>query len=305
MELNGAVTEAVDAHLDRAVASVRRHLGNQARAEALGLRLDLTQELTGLNYQYYTPSLSMVLTGRKRSIIGEHDQRWGREHFLITPVDLPVMAGVVELDAQGEFLSAIWRLDPVIVTEVAGAMARTAGPAPAKPARLGTWTPQLADAVARLLGLLDTPEDIPVLAPLFTREVVLRLLQTEQAPRLLAAVETTHSGIVVRAIEALNESIEKPWSLARLATTVGSSPSTLARRFRQVTGMTPLHYLKRLRLGEARRRMVVLGESAGQAATAVGYLSASHFSRDYRAAYDTTPAADATRVRARLRSAPV
>ncbi|MBE1878196.1 AraC family transcriptional regulator [Myceligenerans sp. TRM 65318] len=296
------MTDAVDAHLDRAAAGVRRHLGNPARAEALGLRLSRVEELTGLSYQHYTPSLAMVLSGRKRSIVGEHDQRWGREHFLITPVDLPVSAGVVELDTRGEFLSAIWRLDPAIVSEVAGSMARTAGPTPDEPPRLGTWTPQLADAVARFLGLLDAPEDIPVLAPLLTREVVLRLLQTEQAPRMLAAVGTPRSGIVVRAIEALNDSIDKPWSLARLSTAVGASPSTLARRFKQVTGMTPLHYLKRLRLGEAQRRMVVLGESAGQAAGAVGYLSASHFSRDYRAAYDATPAADAARVRARLRS---
>lgn len=303
MALNPGVVDVVSASLGRAAESVRRHADNGARAETLGLRLGHVDRLTGLNYQRYTPSLAMVLSGRKRSIIGEHDQRWGREHFLITPVDLPVMAGVVELDARGDFLSAIWRLDPVIVAEVAGTMARPATTSDAEPARLGTWTPQLADAVARLVGLLDTPEDIPVLGPLVTREIVLRLLQTDQAPRLLAAVETTHSAVVVHAIELLNESLPKPWTLARLAAAVGSSPSTLTRRFKQITGMSPLHYLKRLRLGEARRRMVLLDESAAQAARAVGYVSPSHFSRDYRAAYDTTPAADATEVRALMRAA--
>lgn len=46
--------------------------------------------------------------------------------------------------------------------------------------------------------------------------------------------------------------------------------------------------------------MVVLGESAAQAATAVGYRSAPHFSRDYRLLYGEPPAADAARVREHL-----
>jgi transcriptional regulator GlxA family with amidase domain len=57
--------------------------------------------------------------------------------------------------------------------------------------------------------------------------------------------------------------------------------------------MSPTQYRKRLRLGEARNRMVVLGESAAQAASAVCYVSASHFSRDYRTAYGQLPSADA------------
>ena len=68
---------------------------------------------------------------------------------------------------------------------------------------------------------------------------------------------------------------------------------TLTRRFRQLTGMSPLGFLRRLRLGEARRLLLVRGETAAGAAAAVGYASPSHFGRDYRRAYETTPAADA------------
>jgi transcriptional regulator GlxA family with amidase domain len=71
---------------------------------------------------------------------------------------------------------------------------------------------------------------------------------------------------------------------------------------RSPTSMTPMQYLKRVRLGEARHRMVVLGEAAAQAATAVGYRSASHFSRDYRRLYGRTPAADAVATRVELQA---
>ncbi|WP_423464984.1 AraC family transcriptional regulator N-terminal domain-containing protein [Promicromonospora sp. MS192] len=285
--------------LDRALTSALRTMGNAERATRIGLRVSQVSRPTELGYQRYTPSLSVVLAGRKRSIVGDDDDTWGRERFIITPVDLPVIAGVVSADPDAGFVSAMWQLDTRIVTEVAAAMPRPHRD-DVPTARLGTWTPGLADAFARLIGLLDAPEDIPVLAPLVSREVVLRLLQTDQAPRILAAVGNREGDVVAEATALLTRRMAEPWSVPDLAAAVRTSESTLFARFRQVTGMTPVQYLRRLRLGEARHRMVVLGDSAAQAAAAVGYRSASHFSRDYHALHGRPPAADAERVRQQI-----
>ncbi|NEB79767.1 AraC family transcriptional regulator [Streptomyces sp. SID14478] len=291
--------EATARSLDRAADVVSRRVDDTASANALGLRLSHVTAPTGLAYQHYTPSLSCVLAGRKRTIVGEDDQVWGRERFIVTPVDLPLVSGVVDTAGQRGFLAARWQLAPALVAEVAAAMPRS-GQAPAPMGRLGTWSPALADAFARLVGLLDEPEHIPVLAPLIAREIVLRLLQTDQAPRALAALDDGDP-VVPRAARLLTERMAEPWSMRDLATAVGTSQPTLFRRFKEATSMTPGHYLKRLRLGEAQHRMVVLGESAAQAASAVGYRSAPHFSRDYRQLYGRTPAADASRLREQLR----
>lgn len=48
--------------------------------------------------------------------------------------------------------------------------------------------------------------------------------------------------------------------------------------------------------------MLVAGETASRASAGVGYLSPSHFSRGYRAAYGRSPAADAAALRARMRA---
>lgn len=285
--------------LDRALRSVSAHVDDTDRSGRLGVRLSHVSRPTELGYQRYTPSMSVVLAGRKRSIVGDDDQVWGRERFIITPVDLPVIAGVVETDPDAGFVAAVWQLDPAVVAEVAGAMSRPHQDA-AAPARLGSWTPELADAFARLVGLLDTPEDMAVLAPLVTREVVLRLLQTDQAPRILAAIGNREGDVVAAATALLTERMAEPWSVSDLAAAVRTSESTLFARFRQVTGMSPVQYLRRLRLGEARRRMIVLGDTAAQAAVTVGYRSASHFSRDYRALHGRPPAADAERARGML-----
>ena len=46
-------------------------------------------------------------------------------------------------------------------------------------------TPELLAAATRLVALLDTPRHIPVLAPLAEREILYRLLVSDQAGRLL------------------------------------------------------------------------------------------------------------------------
>ncbi|OII16910.1 transcriptional regulator [Curtobacterium sp. MCBA15_016] len=308
-------------HLDRAAEVASRHAAvldraatvetvarpaSVQRAEALGLTVSRVHEPTGLFDRRYVPSLSVVLRGRKRSIVGDDDQVWGRERFIITPVDLPVVAGVIDTAGSDGFVSAVWKLDPVVVGEVVASMSSTTSTSRTDLPRLGTWTAPLADAVSRLLALLDAPEDIPVLFPLVSREIVLRLLQTAQAPRITAALDRAgaDAGLVTEATALLTGRMDEPWSMERLARELRVSESTLFARFKQATGMSPAQYLKRTRLGEARRRMVLHADTAARAAAAVGYRSASHFSRDYREAYGRPPAADAVVAREQLALAP-
>ncbi|MCL9665416.1 AraC family transcriptional regulator [Curtobacterium albidum] len=318
--------ERIAQHLDRAAATASAHaavpgrdrrdavarVGSAHHAETLGLTVSKVHEPTGLFDRRYEPSMSVVLRGRKRSIVGDDDQVWGRERFIITPVDLPVVAGVVDAAGEDGFVAVVWRLDPAVVGEVVASMTVPAGvaaavaPGSSPPGavsslpRLGSWTAPLADAFARLVGLLDAPEDIPVLFPLVSREIVLRLLQTEQAPRITAALDGTGPSVVAGATALLTGRMAEGWSMERLARELRVSESTLFARFKEATGMTPAQYLKRTRLGEARRRMVVHGDTAARAAAAVGFRSASHFSRDYREAYGRPPAADAVVARAQL-----
>ncbi|CAL4860351.1 AraC family transcriptional regulator [Microbacterium sp. MM2322] len=292
--------QRIRASLDRGAERVRRHIDRPHRAEALGLILGRTTAPTPTVFVHYPPCLSVVLTGRKMS--GDDssmDQEWGAERFLITPVDLPVFARVTETGEAGDFVSVNWRLDPAVVADVAAHLPHaTTG----TPSRLGAMTAEIADVVDRMLALLDAPDEAPVLAPLLNRELVVRLLQSDQAGRLLGTAAHAHADIVNAAIATLTRRLAEPWTLEGVAASVGASPTTLSRRFRELTGLTPMRYLKRLRLGEARRLLITDGDTAAQAGATVGYVSASHFSRDYRAAYGRSPASDATELRERMRA---
>jgi AraC-like DNA-binding protein len=77
----------------------------------------------------------------------------------------------------------------------------------------------------------------------------------------------------------------------------GMSTSGFHHHFRSVTAMTPLRYQKQLRLQEARRLMVGKGFDAASAGYRVGYLDASHYTREYKRLFGVPPMRDVERLR--------
>jgi AraC-like DNA-binding protein len=61
----------------------------------------------------------------------------------------------------------------------------------------------------------------------------------------------------------------------------GMSRASLHRHFFAMTGLSPIQYQKQLRLQEARRLLLSGDRNASEVAFAVGYKSASQFSREY------------------------
>ncbi len=151
----------------------------------------------------------------------------------------------------------------------------------------------LVDAVVRLLRLVDQPDDAPVLAPLVQREILWRLLRSPQgaAVRDIGLADSSLSH-VARVIRWIRDHYTEPFRVEELAAMAGMSTSAFHRHFRTVTELTPIQYQKKIRLQEARLRVVGLGEDVTSAGYAVGYDSPSQFSREYRREFGAPPSRD-------------
>jgi transcriptional regulator GlxA family with amidase domain len=90
----------------------------------------------------------------------------------------------------------------------------------------------------------------------------------------------------------MHEHLHEPLDVGRAATHANMSVTSLYRLFKAATGTSPGSYHKRLRLMEARRRVVERSDTVGRIAASVGYASPSQFTRDYRRAFGTSPTAD-------------
>ncbi|WP_108837898.1 GlxA family transcriptional regulator [Tateyamaria sp. Alg231-49] len=90
-------------------------------------------------------------------------------------------------------------------------------------------------------------------------------------------------------IQIMEQNIEEPISPSILANDVGMSTRQLERLFRRYLNRSPKRYYMELRLQKARNLLMQTDMSVINVALACGFASPSHFSKCYRAHYDTTP----------------
>ncbi len=90
-------------------------------------------------------------------------------------------------------------------------------------------------------------------------------------------------------IQMMEQNVEDPISPSVLAQKVGMSTRQLERLFRRYLNRSPKRYYMELRLQKARNLLMQTDMSVINVALACGFASPSHFSKCYRAHYDTTP----------------
>ena len=102
---------------------------------------------------------------------------------------------------------------------------------------------------------------------------------------------------VAHAVRLMEENVEQPLVLARLARRVGISARRLQALFQESIGAAPhVHYLA-LRLNAARRKVIETRATFAEIAASTGFNSASAFSRSYRASFTESPSGTRRRLR--------
>ncbi|MFZ8941464.1 MAG: GlxA family transcriptional regulator [Gemmobacter sp.] len=94
---------------------------------------------------------------------------------------------------------------------------------------------------------------------------------------------------LAQVIGMMEAAIEEPVSPSELAEDVGMSTRQLERLFRRYLNRSPKRYYMELRLQKARNLLMQTDMSVINVALACGFASPSHFSKCYRAQYNTTP----------------
>jgi AraC-like DNA-binding protein len=249
----------------------------------------------------YEPSMALVVQGRKRVTLGGMSFDYGASRFLLTSLELPVTSQVIEASPEVPYLCLRLKLDIAVVGELLSReLDLAARPHKSEPAMAtAETTAEFLDAFCRLIDLQHSPQDISFMSGLIQREIIYRILQSVEGQRLRSIVTIGDSGQrTVKAVEWIRSNYAKPLRMEMLAEIACMGVSTLHHHFRTLTSMTPLQYQKRLRLHEARRRMLVEGLDAANAAFEVGYESASQFNREYSRVFGQSPMRDVRALRA-------
>jgi AraC-like DNA-binding protein len=243
----------------------------------------------------YEPELVVFAQGEKRITVGGTTHLCDGSTFLLTSVDLPVLGQFTKASRNEPFLALVLKLEMPVVREILS-QDEFLVPEVASPTlgmAVGKTPVELLSACCRLLDLLDAPKDIPFLGSLLQREILYRLLRSPLGKHLRSiATLGEQSNRTAKAVAWLKANYEKPLRVEELASVAQMGVSTLHHHFRSLTAMSPLQYQKRLRLHEARVRMITEGMDAASAAFEVGYESASQFNREYSKFFGQPPMRD-------------
>ncbi|WP_281515706.1 AraC family transcriptional regulator [Vibrio parahaemolyticus] len=279
---------------------------NQYDTPISGLRFSRWTTPTPPTSYTHNPSICLIAQGRKRVLLGEESFIYDANHFLISSVDLPIIANIIEASEEQPYLGLIMELDLTEISQliVDSELAFTQAKEAQKGIAVGELSESLLDAFVRLAELLDEGQNIKILAPIIKREIFYRLLMSEQGTRLHQIVTAgSHSHQIAKAIDWLKNNFVKPLSVGDLASYTGMSKSSFYTHFRSMTSMTsmtPLQFQKKLRLSEARRLMLTENLDAMAATFKVGYESPSQFSREYSRLFGAPPSKDIKSLRENL-----
>jgi AraC-like DNA-binding protein len=258
---------------------------------------------TEMMHSVFKPAFCVIAQGSKQVLLNEEVFRYDPGHYLISTVDLPIVSQVVEASAEQPYLSFRLNLDTSLVASVImeSGIEIKKGEASVKAMDVSSINADLLDAIVRLARLLETPDEIQILAPLIIREIVYRLLRGEQGARLSHLMASSgDTSRISRAIGHLRENFDQPLRIDDIARELGMSVSGFHHHFKSATAMSPLQFQKQIRLQEARRLMLGEDLDAASAGFRVGYEDPSYFSRDYKKLFGAPPQRDIARLRSNL-----
>ncbi|RJS94126.1 AraC family transcriptional regulator [Salinisphaera sp. Q1T1-3] len=252
----------------------------------------------------YAPGLMFFVQGDKTGYVDDRVIRYGPGHYLVQAMPLPFECETFIGPGDAPLLGVALRLDADLLAELisewpAGGQWPDDTDDHALPMAAVTLDDAIGSALERLLDCLDDTAAARALGSGRVREVVFEALRGPQGHLLRRLM--SEQGIYARvgqAIARLQADFTAPVSVAELARAVNMSVSSFHAHFKRVTRVSPLQYQKRLRLLRSRELLLARYGTVAGVAAAVGYQSASQFSREYKRYFGVAPVSHAEIVQA-------
>lgn len=127
-------------------------------------------------------------------------------------------------------------------------------------------------------------------SPLVLESITTELL-VEASRKNMVSREAVPPVWLQRVLEYLHENYPDPAGLSKLAEIAEVHPTHLARVFRQFQKCTAGEYLRRIRIENARHRLVYTNKDLVQIALETGFSDQSHFTRSFKKVTGITPSA--------------
>lgn len=240
----------------------------------------------------YTPRFCLNVAGSKRVFQNGKVQEYGEERFICCTMPLPVEADVPKASKRNPLLGVSLEFNDQLMTETVLELSSFEGEYGKRPPNkdsgivIGELTESLLVALSRLLQLFEDPLALKVLGKGRLKEIYFTLLKSEAGPLIRQRFGERNE--IASTICFLKENLQETYSIDYLARQAGMSRAVFHRRFKEVTTLSPVQFIKSLRLNTAAMHLAT-GLGVNEAALQVGYASPSQFSREFKRRFGKTP----------------
>jgi AraC-like DNA-binding protein len=248
----------------------------------------------------YDPGIVIVCQGRKRGYFGDQLYLYDEHHYLAVSVPVP-FSMETEATQERPLLARYLHLDFTLAAELAVQIDREGVTEHVQAPQSMMSTPMddaMQASVLRFLEAMHRPLEAAVLGPGLLRELYFRVLTGKQGSSLRGALAMKGQfGRIGRSLRLIHAGYALPLDVMQLAGEAGMSLPSFHCHFKAITHVSPMQYVKSTRLHQARLLMVREDLTAEAASHAVGYTSASQFSREFKRLFGLTPAVETKRMR--------
>lgn len=241
----------------------------------------------------YEPSVVAIVNGEKEAILDGERHVYDSSQYMCCSMSMPVEASTPKASPENPLLGVVISLDTRVMTELAiemenavGAIRQPRGGAIPKGLALANWDETFTEALLRLLQLGDSPADTAILGDARLRELYYAVLKGDAGDSARRAFGVGNE--IARAIEHVSSRLDETVTIDDLAAQVGMSRAVFHRKFKQATTMSPIQFVKSMRLNNAAMK-IAGGMNVSEAAMQVGYVSSSQFSREFKRLYGQSP----------------
>ncbi|MDT3663614.1 MAG: AraC family transcriptional regulator [Anaerobiospirillum sp.] len=245
----------------------------------------------------YHPMLSFLLQGQKRAEVDDHIIEYHAGDVFIAGLDMPAQYRVMRASKEQPLLAISFLIEPMTMQEVMLQLQ------PLEQQNLMECefsvlsdhaTLDELKTIRRVMELVErgTTNEYPY--NLMVRELYYYILSSQHGLSLRKIFTSGAQDYkIAKVIHYLKDNYRRSdIEVENLAQMVYMAVPTFYRHFKEATSLSPLQYLKRLRLFEAKRLMISESMSASAAGYEVGYISEQHFSRDYKKFFGRPPMQD-------------
>lgn len=149
---------------------------------------------------------------------------------------------------------------------------------------------KLIDSLGRLIQCVEDEQDSKVLAPLYIKEILYFVLKSPHGYALnFISYRNDTFYKVSQMAENIYENYQEKYEVNTLAKLANMSASSFHSTFKEITGLPPIQYIKKVKLHKARDLLIYQEVTAKAAAYEVGYESLSQFNREYKRMFGVTP----------------